>query len=235
MFRTALHRPLVVGTLTGPQPLPASLSRARSAGVDIVEVRLDTFSAALVRKAPAFLKSLRAKIKKPLLITFRSSREGGQGRWSASEREQVLESGLPYATFVDVEILEAALARRLTRAARRKKVRVIHSIHHFSPGLRWRDLERASRASLHMGDAIFKAAVMPRDNDELEAFLHKGKELPNPQKILIGMGNAGLPSRVVGFSFGSMMTFGHLGRSAAPGQMPAAELSRIIRDVYGQR
>jgi 3-dehydroquinate dehydratase type I len=53
-----------------------------------------------------------------------------------------------------------------------------------------------------------------------------------PRLILIGMGTIGFPSRVLGYSFGSILTYGHLGKKAAPGQVPAGQLVKAVRSIY---
>jgi 3-dehydroquinate dehydratase len=47
------------------------------------------------------------------------------------------------------------------------------------------------------------------------------------------MGAPAAISRTVGFTFGSILTYGHLGATAAPGQTPAPELGKAVRQIYG--
>jgi len=51
--------------------------------------------------------------------------------------------------------------------------------------------------------------------------------------IGISMGPHGATSRVIGFAFGSALTFGVAAASSAPGQMPVAELRAAIEAVRG--
>src|SRR4051812_22002578 len=75
-------RPLVVGTLTGRTDLASQLREAGRSRIDLLEVRLDTFST-LCRSAdqPSFasqlIASIRKKISLPILATVRSAREAG--------------------------------------------------------------------------------------------------------------------------------------------------------------
>lgn len=236
-LRTDLHSPLIAGTLTGFRPLAEQIKRARSSRINLIEVRLDTFPLKAIPEAVSLLRQVRTRSRIPLIATLRCAREGGghlTKNMSNQERSQWLKASLPHASYVDVEIKDAALARTITQAARRKKVRVIHSLHDFTPGLRLSSHAKFSALSRKAGGDIFKVAVTPRDNNEVEEFLRWGYQLPNPGKILIGMGRAGLMSRIIGFSFGSILTFGHLGTAAAPGQLSVRDLAQSIRDVYGK-
>ena len=79
---------------------------------------------------------------------------------------------------------------------------------------------------------IFKVAVTPLSEENTMEFLYKGYHLPSENKVLIGMGKAGQVSRFIGFSFGSILTYGHLGQSAAPGQVAVADLAKSLRQIY---
>ena len=236
------RRPLVVGTLTGRLSLADQLRRASSPLVDLVEVRLDTFREIITPSARTFalalLERIRRVTRRPLLLTLRSFTEAGTAvaarrRLSDDRREALLVPLLPHAALVDVEVRRRAFARRITSVARRLGVNVIQSYHDFrkaeSPRVldRWCDAARRGKAD------IFKAAVTPADGPELGAFLSWGARVRGIRPVLIGMGAAGAPSRTLGFSFGSVLTFGHLGAEAAPGQLPAAELGRAVRVIYG--
>jgi 3-dehydroquinate dehydratase-1 len=112
-------------------------------------------------------------------------------------------------------------------------VDVVHSAHNFNGVWNAPQLARFAAASRALQGDVLKLAVMPSSNEELEIFLRQAKDVPARHKALIGMGRIGEPSRLFGFSFGSMLTYGHLGRSAAPGQIPARELTRAIKNLYG--
>lgn len=240
-LRTVPHRPLIVGTLTGAVKLMEALTRARAASVDLIEVRLDTFPRIILQNSSVFLRALKTRFKKPLLLTLRSSREGGDASLTNRQRTDVIMGCLSVCDLVDVEIRETAFAREITWAAHRINKDVIHSVHDFKAGVRLSVYAAWSALSRRMGGDIFKIAVTPRNNDDLEIFLKWGLTLKNPGKVLIGMGAAGVMSRVVGFSFGSLLTYGHLGSpaavggSAAPGQLSVRDLARSVRAVYGDR
>ncbi len=238
-----LQRPLVVGTLTAAAPLTGQLKLATSAGVDVIELRLDSF---LRRPMPHqrvqelgryLIRAIKARAKLPVLLTLRAADESGPARPRSKmddrRRAEILARLLPSVEMVDVEIRHAEFARRVTVIGHIHGAHVIHSAHDFKGPGNLNALTKLAALSMKLKGDIFKVAVSPRDNNDLEKFLMWGRSLPNKQKVLIGMGPVGLVSRVAAFSFGSVLTYGHLGRSAAPGQMPVAQLVKSIKGVYG--
>lgn len=229
-----MARALVVGTLVGEGSLKSQIKKARSPYVDIVEVRLDTFHSGNPRE---LLQHVRSQTRKPLMLTLRSHTECGKTvppkhRWTDQDRIALLTTLLPWARWIDVEIRHLPYAKVMTAAAHRKNVKVIHSYHQFSGRFNASDAARWAQASARIHGDVFKVAMTPHSNEELEDFLSWGQALKNKGRVLIGMGKVGLMSRFIGFSFGSVMTYGHLGRSAAPGQVPADSLGKTIRDLY---
>lgn len=241
--RTLLNlRPLVVGTLTSAGSISSQIARAKDSQIDMVELRLDSFPNVLgpFQRVQEFgrniLRQIKTKTGLPVLLTLRSSDETGvkpRGlKMKDSKRAEILARLLPSVQMIDVEIRHADFARRMTVLGHIHNVNVIHSAHDFSTPGKLPALRQLSERSLKLKGDIFKVAVTPHANDDLEKFMRWGLGLRNPHRVLIGMGAVGAISRVVGFSFGSIMTYGHLGNAAAPGQLPAAQLSRTIRNVY---
>jgi 3-dehydroquinate dehydratase-1 len=235
-------RPLIVGTLTNGAPLAAQLNRAKSAGIDLVELRLDSFPKAYgaFQKAYDFgrsvIRAIKTKTNFPVLLTFRADDERGAAvsrhTIGNKNRAEILARLLPAVDLVDVEIRHSDFARRMTIIARIHGVDVIHSIHDFKTPGKFSALTKWSEASRKLKGDVFKVAVTPKTNDDVEDFMIWGAELKNPKKVLIAMGSAGRISRVVAYTFGSVLTYGHLGASAAPGQMAARDLAQSIKHVY---
>jgi 3-dehydroquinate dehydratase I len=239
---SSFSRPLTVGTLTAAARLSDQLKKAASPFVDIIELRLDTFhpcrgSAGAAQSARVLARFVKDRLKKPLLMTFRADSERGENiraddRVSDRVRQAVLAAVLPWAAYLDIEA-RSSLAGPLTALARKKGVRVIHSFHNFKGPAPTALLNRLSKNARQLKADFFKAAITSRTEADLHRFLNWGLELREPRPILIAMGKRGLPSRYVGFSFGSVFSYGHLGKSAAPGQVPADELGKALRKIYG--
>lgn len=239
-----MRLPTVVGTFVGAGRVPIQLRLAHSPYIDIIEVRLDTFPwisqplSVATPKSRSLLREIRDRIRKPILLTLRSPKECGFPwpntiPWDDKRRMSHFIPLLPHCDLIDVEIRHWPYAKFMTALARRHDVDVIHSYHQFEGQFQFKDAARWAKKSQQIRGDIFKVAMTPHTNHELEQFLSWGMKLKNPAKVLIGMGKVGEPSRFLAPSFGSVMTYGHLGTSAAPGQMAADKLGKAIRDVYG--
>jgi 3-dehydroquinate dehydratase-1 len=231
--------PLICAPLVGANPdsLLAEAAAAQAARADIVEWRVDYFrqieDAAAVIDAGRALR--RAQPDLPLLFTRRSEREGGQ-RVAISERQvaqlcaEVCRAG--FADLVDFEMSSAAVDMKTVReAARHNGVGLVCSYHDFERTAPLGDLVAHFRRAQELGGDVGKVSVMARTVEDaltlLAATLQAAKTL---QIALIGvsMGPHGAVSRMVGFAFGSALTFGVATRGSAPGQMPIGELRAAI-------
>lgn len=80
---------------------------------------------------------------------------------------------------------------------------------------------------------ITKIAVMPRRRLDVLELLVAAVEMEEVHGdrpcVTMSMGGLGVISRVSGGFSGSAITFGTVGRSSAPGQLPAEKLEDILR------
>ena len=234
--------PLVAATRDA---LLAEAAAAVAARADIIEWRVDYFreigDAAAVLDAGQALRRALSGI--PLLFTRRSAAEGGQ-RVPISERAvvelyaEVCGAGL--ADLVDYEMSNGAAEMKAVReASRRHGVGLVCSYHDFDGTPPPAALAAEFRRAQALGGDVAKVSVMacsPADAlTLLAATLQASKEIELPL-IGISMGPLGALSRMVGFAFGSALTFGVAAASSAPGQMPIGELRAAIevaRKVLG--
>ena len=178
-------------------------------GADLVELRLDTVT------APDVAGALAGR-RQPVVITCRPAWEGGGFGGSEEERRRVLleACGLG-AEYVDVEH-RAEFAGEVIRARRGRGV--ILSFHAFDgvPA----DLRERYRAMRGTGVEVVKiAAAAGSLTDSLRVTgLGAGEE----PRVLIGMGTAGVPSRVLAGRFGSCWTYA--GDGVAPGQVDVGRM-----------
>lgn len=192
------------------------IRRARDlaeADADLVELRLDSMA------APDPVGALAGRVK-PAIVTCRPRREGGLFDGAEEERLTILrrahESG---AEFIDVEW--DADARALIEARRGRGVVV--SKHDFSgtppaPG----ELLARLRAS---GGEVAKLAVMINSLSDLQRLT--ASAVSADMSVVVGMGAAGLPTRVLAARLHSRWTYA--GDGVAPGQLPASRLLHEYR------
>ncbi len=190
------------------------LRRLRDASsADIVELRLDGVAGLDVRGA---VEGRRL----PVLLTCRAAWEGGRFTGSEEERLGIIAAAIASdADFVDVE-WRAARAELPAIAPER----LVLSHHAFDgvPG-DLRDRVQAMRRESPSG--VIKVAVVLNELSGLLALQRVAAADAAPH-VFIGMGAAGVLSRVCPASLGSAWTYGG---SAAPGQLPVAELVHRYR------
>ena len=178
---------------------------------DLVEVRLDALDRPDV---PGALAGRRG----PVIVTCRPLWEGGGFCGAEEDRLALLwEAAERGAEFVDVE-WRAAFGPLL---ARRGGKGIVLSMHDFDavPA----DLDPRARAMQATGAEVVKLAVTPRTLADNLPLLRIGRATGERERVsLVGMGTAGLPSRILAAHFRSCWTYA--GEGVAPGQLPAARL-----------
>ena len=231
--------PLICAPLVGAdrQALLAEAAAAGAARADIVEWRVDFFqpigNVGVVIDAGKALR--RALPDMPLLFTRRSEREGGQ-RVSISEKQaadlcaEVCAAG--FADLVDFEMSSAAAEMKAVReASRRHGVGLVCSYHDFQRTAPLAELLAQFRRAQELGGDVGKVSVMATSRDDaltLLAATSQAAQLLEVALIGVSMGPHGAISRMLGFAFGSALTFGVATSGSAPGQMPIAELRAAI-------
>ena len=184
--------------------------RAAEAEADMVELRLDS----MTRPDP---DGALADRRKPAIVTCRPLREGGMFDGSEEDRLRVLSRAHELgAEFIDVEWDARADALMRARGGRG----VIVSRHDFSgtPA----NASSVLQALREAGGEIAKLAVTTERPADLLTLLQAVPQ--DGSSIVIGMGGAGMATRVLAGRFGSRWTYA--GNAIAPGQITAARLLR---------
>ena len=221
-----MFEPQLCVTVTGDTS--EALRRARDAAeteADLVELRLDFVG------RPDAAAALEGR-RKPAIVTCRPVREGGRFAGAESERLRILGEAVALgAEYVDVEWDADAVELISARRGRG----VIVSRHLFErPSAPPAEL---MRELLTRGAEVVKLALAVDSISDLTALARSGgQEAP---AVVIGMGAAGLATRVLAARFNSRWTYA--GDEIAPGQIPASRLLqeyrfRRVRDdsaVYG--
>ena len=202
---------LLCETVTGTTMRELLAARDAAAVGDMVELRLDGVAGLDV--AGALLGRRTAAV-----VTCRASWEGGKFDGSEEERRAVLRQALELgAEFVDVEWRAG-----FDDVIAIDPARVVVSFHDFTgmPA----GLDDRVAAMRRTGAGTIKVAYVARrlcDTLPLRAIAEQG------QAVVIGMGEPGVPSRLLAARYGSRWTFA--GQAVAPGQMPAARMRDVFR------
>jgi 3-dehydroquinate dehydratase/shikimate dehydrogenase len=183
---------------------------------DLVELRLDSMT------SPDPEAALAGR-RKPAIVTCRPAREGGMFDGSEEERLRILQRAQSLgAEFIDIEWdirAEPFVAARGGKG-------VIVSRHDFQgvPD----DLPALLQRLRATGAEVAKVAVTVERASDLRTLLENAR--PGDGSVLIGMGRAGLATRVLAARFGSRWTYA--GNGVAPGQVSA---TRLLEEFHFRR
>ena len=236
--------PLVCTPLVGRtgSAVLAELEVVLPKGPDLLEWRLDHFEQIeRTEEVLALGRAVRARAGEvPLILTRRSTREGGQpirlGEAGVLDLYQAA-CGAGLADYVDQELSSApadlARARALTREA---GVGLIVSFHDFGGTPPEAELVATLRRARQAGADVAKLAVMPRAPEDVLTLLaatQRGRRELDVPLITMAMGALGASSRLVGWTFGSAVSFAVGAAASAPGQLPVEALRRVNEILTG--
>ena len=218
-------RPLAVGVVSQPETL-AALPGDLTFDCDAVELRLD-----LLGLPTAEIRAAAAKINVPILLTARHPGEGGKGSENAAERAALIEPLLDLAALIDIELRSIGEMKSLIEKARARGIPIVGSFHDF----------QATPADEVIEGAISFAENSGIDTVKIAAFINSPDDLMRMAKIvtarrrlrisMMGMGPWGRVSRLLLAKCGSLLNYGFLGDSNAPGQWPAAQLKTLLAEI----
>jgi 3-dehydroquinate dehydratase-1 len=198
--------------------------------LDGLELRLDAFTPLELTRLHA-LVVLERRLP-PLLLTVRSKREGGLASLATRERIARFKLFMPFASGLDCELSSKDLLSWASGEARRYRKYLILSCHDFKKTPPLANLEKILKHSLLAKPALTKIAVLAKSQNDLLSLItflktHQAKGL-----VVIAMGPAGVPSRVLFPLLGSRITFGSFGRTSAPGQLPVSILKSRLAKIF---
>lgn len=224
--KNLLHspQPLVVGAVSSAATLErVAADPGLTSGCDVLELRLDSIALPVEQS-----RALASRLTVPLLITARDPEEGGHGGLSTAERAALLEAHLDLAVLMDVELRNAMEFQALISKAMARAVGVIGSFHDFlnTPS---DDILRgtADFALQFRFDAVKLATTLHSPGDLARLIQLAAVERRLPIAVM-GMGSLGRTSRLVLAKCGSLLNYGYVGESNAPGQWEASELKRLL-------
>ena len=209
---------------------------------DIVEWRVDWFDGVFnFAEVEDTAKALHDTLgdDKPILFTFRTSKEGGE---KAIEPDAYVELNKRIAMtglvdLVDVEAFTGdSYVRDIIETAHKCGVKVVASNHDFDKTPAKEDLVYRLRKMQDLGADIPKIAVMPKNKKDVLTLLEATEAMANDYAdrpiITMSMAGTGLISRLSGEVFGSAATFGAVGQVSAPGQMNVKDLDTILNLIH---
>ena len=207
----------------------------------VVEWRVDFYHDALnIEKVLDTLAKLREALgETPILFTFRTKKEGGEKNITMEQytalNKAVAESGNVEA--IDLEIFSGDdVVRENVENIHNAGVAVVGSNHEFKHTPSEADIIYRLRKEQDMGCDILKIAVMPQNKRDVLTLLSATEEMytnyAQQPLITMSMAPTGVVSRLCGEVFGSAMTFGAVGQTSAPGQIPVERLNTALEILH---
>lgn len=233
------ERQLVIATaLTdgAPSGQARQARLAQQQGAGAAELRADLLAdPAQVRAA---LTAVRAASSLPLLLTYRSTTEGGKGAGHGQGYEDYLASLLqlrPAVAAVDIEMACPA-SKALVAEAKAGGYDVVGSCHDFTATPSAAQITQKLAQITAAGADIAKVAYMPRTAQDVAALRHAAHDFagayPHQPLIAISMGQLGAPSRT---DLVNCLTFATIadGAASAPGQATIAHVRAWLENTPG--
>lgn len=232
-------RPKICVSVTGrdEDEVIEQLKQVKASRADLTEWRVDYYSnVSKLERVGALLCTMREILQDmPLLFTFRTKEEGGEGEISSQDYEQLnlyaAKSG--YVDLIDVELEKTdkgiVKMRKELEERRELKVYITASYHDFQKTPSVQEMVERLEKMKAQGAHIVKLAVMPQCRQDvinlMEASVRAQGEVP---VITMSMGELGRISRVAGGLTGSAVTFGAVGQVSAPGQIECDRLHQML-------
>ncbi|MBS6671239.1 MAG: type I 3-dehydroquinate dehydratase [Actinomyces graevenitzii] len=233
------ERQLVIATaLTdgAPSGQARQARLAQQQGAGALELRADLL--ADPAQVCAALTAVRAASSLPLLLTYRSTTEGGKGAGHGQGYEDYLASLLqlrPAVAALDIEM--ACLASKaLVAEAKAGGYDVVGSCHDFTATPSAAQITQKLAQITAAGADITKVAYMPRNAQDVAALRHAAHDFadayPHQPLIAISMGQLGAPSRT---DLANCLTFATIadGAASAPGQATIAHVRAWLENTPG--
>ena len=192
---------------------------------DILEIRLDLMESfrlgEIIQTAP-----------KPVIITYRSKKEGGSGLANYDTRTHYLLDAIEAnADFVDVEYsMPLEFRHRILQGRGNSKIIVSIHLRNGTPSReRLKEILMETAATGADIVKIVTRAIAPEDNLRVLDLIPMAREL-EIQIIAFCMGSMGRVSRVFSHLMGGYLTFASLeqGEESADGQIPVMEMRKMI-------
>ena len=233
------ERQLVIATaLTdgAPSGQARQARLAQQQGAGAAELRADLL--ADPAQVCAALTAVRAASSLPLLLTYRSTTEGGKGAGHGQGYGDYLASLLqlrPAVAAVDIEMACPA-SKALVAEAKAGGYDVVGSCHDFTATPSAAQIAEKLAQITAAGADITKVAYMPRTAQDVAALRHAAHDFagayPHQPLIAISMGQLGTPSRT---DLVNCLTFATIadGAASAPGQATIAYVRAWLENTPG--
>jgi len=211
------------------------ISDAVSAGLDVVEIRIDRFHTSDPAEIVGHVQRFSDL---PTIATIRTKAEGGGWEGTGDERLALFTAVAPQVDAIDIELLSTDILPDVVSLAKGLDRTVIISHHDFQKTPPRSELDAMARRAKEAGADLVKISTMAETLDDLRtltAFLIDNVDLG---LIVIAMGPHGVVSRVAFPVLGSRITYAFSGVPTVSGQLPFSDtfdMLRLFSPLYAER
>ncbi|MCD4704138.1 MAG: type I 3-dehydroquinate dehydratase [Methanosarcinaceae archaeon] len=211
---------------------PVTLATAaEAAGAEILELRLDLLGVRTLDDARQIVSQLRQATHLPCIATNRLQNDGGQWTGAEEDRITLLAGIIPLVDAVDIELsTNKDIRDKLVRNAREHNTTVIISSHDLSRTPSREQMKKILDDSFKAGADIAKLAVMPQCLQDVLNLLQVTLDSTGSVST-ISMDTMGSHTRIIAPCYGSVLTYGAVDRSVAPGQLRVDQLRQAMEMI----
>lgn len=207
--------------------------------IDLVELRADRLQdpdAEVIARAPAEIARVAGDgAAPPCILTIRRPADGGSWAGSEEERLRFIEHALADGGYgyvdLELDLADSDAGERLRRRATATGTRIIRSVHDFD-GMP-EDLKGLYTRLGARPEEIPKLAVTPANSADLDALIALLLDGRPRERIIIGMGPIGFPTRVATPRLGGFLSYASADTRpevvAAPGHVTPHTLVETYR------
>lgn len=215
------------------------INQLQSTDCDLIEIRIDFYEDIYhLDKVQDLLQKMRSLTDLPLLLTYRSLKEGGQIQLTDQEYLSLVTVACQSQCIdmVDIELESGnVLVYQLVEIAHQNDVKVIMSNHDFEKTPDLLEMKKRLESMEILGADICKLAVMPLCYKDvinlLNVTMEMSQKLTRPV-VTMSMGKIGKISRIVGELTGSAITFASVGQASAPGQIALEDMQTLLAVIH---
>lgn len=206
---------------------------------EILELRMDYYIDYLdMDKILHLIKEIKNKIDRKIIFTLRTKLEGGNLSLEDEEyftvNKKILDSGL--VEFLDIEFSKKiSEIERIIEIANKTNTKIILSKHIFNKKLSRDEILTIFEDMENFKPDLVKLAIDIGSEYYLDELILASIELKRNYSlnyILIGMGEMGKISRIIGESLGSYLTFVAFEETTAKGQIDILSYDKLTRKIY---
>lgn len=200
--------------------------------VDMVELRADC----LVPAEKFMLRGFPEKAGLPCILSVKRSCDGGRFNDGEGVRLVMFAKALSYAraeaegNFAYVDLEDDFRASAVEEACRTFGTKIIRS-RYFTDSMP-ADLDAAFASLAADPDEIPKFAVTPSNSTDLARLIRWAKSLPEGDRVIVGMGELGYPTRLMADRLGSMFTYVGALEAGLPAGAPGQIDPKVFVDTF---